>query len=163
MGKDFGLKLTEEEENALTPALVAVAKDLVANENVSKSDLAKLYVFSQQNCKMILARLKAKKNLKAVELDGETLRKLGKFMNASRTHPLAGGQRFKSEDEALSFLLDLALKFGFKFLETMLDDCNFKNITGSMKPEDFDDEDKRKAEVNEALEEAEEDGESKAL
>lgn len=147
------LKLTEQEKTALSPALITVAEDLISNENISRSDLAKLYVFSQQNCRMIMQRLEERKNNKSVSLKPETLAKLKSFMDASRVHPLAGGQRFKSEDETLSFLLDLALKFGFKFLEAMLNDDNFKSVTSTMKPADFDDQNRRRKEVSKTLDE----------
>jgi len=123
------LKLTEQEKNSLTPALIMVAEELVNDENVSKADLAKMYVFSQQNCRMILQRLEEKNNLKAVELKQETLAKLKRFVDTSRVHVLAGGQRFKDENEAVAFLLLLAEKFGYSFLEKLLSDENFKNVT----------------------------------
>ena len=123
------LELTEEEKNNLTPSLIAMAEDLINNENVTKADLAKLYVFSQQNCRMILQRLEERKNLKAVELNEETLHKLAKFRKSSRRHVFAGGERFRDEDSAVSFLLDFALKFGFEFLEKLLSDENFKSVT----------------------------------
>jgi hypothetical protein len=147
------LKLTKEEENSLTQPLIALGTDLLNNEDVSKEDVIKLYLYSQQNLRLIMDRIERSRDNKSVSLQPETLKKLHKFMDTSRKHPLAGGARFKSEDEALSFLLDLGLKFGFKFLESMLNNDNFQSVTGSMKPEKFDDSEERKKQVSKEFEE----------
>lgn len=147
------LKLTPEEENSLTQPLIAMGTDLLNNENVSREDIIKLYLYSQQNCKMLMARLEGRKDKKKILLNPDTLTKLKRFMNASRVHPLAGGQRFKSEDDAISFLLSVALKLGVNFLESMLNDDNFKSVTSSMEPETFDDKAKRNEKIEKEFEE----------
>lgn len=123
------LQLSEQEKDALPSALIRVAEDLLNNPDVSKEDVVKLYVLSQQNCRMMLARIENAKCNKSVSLHPETLSKLRRFMDASRTHPMAGGGRFKTEGSAVDFLLCFAEKFGFEFMRTMLSNENYRNIT----------------------------------
>lgn len=152
------LELSPEEEKTFPQGLVQMGEDLFNDPEMTREDIVKLYMVSQQNCRMMMQRLEERKNLKAVELSPETLAKLKRFMDASRVHPLAGGQRFKSEDETIDFLFNLALKFGFEFLEAMLNAANFQSVTSSMKEEVYEDPNERKKEVSGALEEAEENG-----
>jgi hypothetical protein len=147
------LQLTAEERASLTQPLILMAEDLANNPDVSKADIAKLYAFSQQNLRMIIQRVEAAKNNKSVSLSPETLAKLAEFRKSSRRHCFAGGERFKDENEAISFLSDLGLKFGFKFLESMLNNDNFQSVTGSMKPEKFDNPEERKKQVSKEFEE----------
>ncbi len=154
MEKDkLKLKLTSEEENSLTHPLIAMGTDLLNNQDIDKESIIKLYLYSQQNCRMMQSRLEELKDRRKVSLSEETVHKIAEFRKASRRHVFAGGECFRDEDEALSFLLDLGLKFGFSFLEKMLNDDNFKSVTSTMEPEGFDNPEERNKKIEKDFEE----------
>jgi hypothetical protein len=140
------LKLTKEEEQSLTPSLIALGMDLVNNKDVSKEDAVKLYLYSQQNLRMIMERIERAKDNTKVSIHPITRDKLKLFMATSRIDLFAGGRRFKTEDEAINYLLDVVLQLGVNFLDEIYG--NFESVTGSMPPEDFDNPKKRNEEIN---------------
>ncbi len=150
------LKLSEQERNRLTPSLIALGEDLLNNEYMEKENIIKLYLHSQQNLRIILQRIENSKNNRSVSLQPETLEGLREFITVSRKHVFAGGARFEDENEAVAFLVDVALKFGYDFLEKMLDDENFKNVTFTTR-EELGDTEKRNV-VTKVLEGEDENG-----
>jgi len=142
----------------LGSGLIALGNDILNDEEkYTRNELILLYLVSQRNNALSIQRAIEDKQKRGIKLSKGTWQKLQKFMDQNRFSPLLGGG-WKSESEAVGYLLDVGLKCGKNFLDKLLDSEHFSSVTATMKEETFADEKSKRKAVEKAFKEESKNG-----